>query len=289
MRHANNLESVLTYEGTTEIHTLILGEALTGERALRVSRVGRGDRRRQGHRPGGRGAPSRRTATGSSRSGATPRRSARWASARRRRPGRRDAHLRRRRRGAGRRRLRRQVGAVDVLVNNAGVAESAPLARTTLESWQRHLAVNATGAFLCTRAVLDGDARARRGAIVTVASTAGPRRHALHGRLHGVQARRRRAHARGRRRGCGYAGHGRTRSAPPSSTTEMTARSVASIIARDGPRRGRRARPRWRAASPLGRLLDPQEVAAASFWLASPDAASINGQTLVLDGGGIQS
>ena len=34
MRHANNLESVLTYEGTTEIHTLILGEALTGERAL---------------------------------------------------------------------------------------------------------------------------------------------------------------------------------------------------------------------------------------------------------------
>ena len=34
MRHANNLESVLTYEGTSEIHTLILGEALTGERAL---------------------------------------------------------------------------------------------------------------------------------------------------------------------------------------------------------------------------------------------------------------
>ena len=37
MRHANNLESVLTYEGTSEIHTLILGEALTGERALHVS------------------------------------------------------------------------------------------------------------------------------------------------------------------------------------------------------------------------------------------------------------
>jgi glutaryl-CoA dehydrogenase len=34
MRHAANLESVLTYEGTTEIHTLILGQALTGERAL---------------------------------------------------------------------------------------------------------------------------------------------------------------------------------------------------------------------------------------------------------------
>jgi glutaryl-CoA dehydrogenase len=34
MRHANNLESVLTYEGTSEMHTLILGEAITGERAL---------------------------------------------------------------------------------------------------------------------------------------------------------------------------------------------------------------------------------------------------------------
>ena len=34
IRHANNLESVLTYEGTSEIHTLILGQALTGERAF---------------------------------------------------------------------------------------------------------------------------------------------------------------------------------------------------------------------------------------------------------------
>jgi NAD(P)-dependent dehydrogenase (short-subunit alcohol dehydrogenase family) len=41
--------------------------------------------------------------------------------------------------------------------------------------------------------------------------------------------------------------------------------------------------------TPLGRLLDPDEVAAAVAWLASPEAAAINGQTLVLDGGGIQA
>ena len=62
---------------------------------------------------------------------------------------------------------------VDVLVNNAGVAESAPLPRTTLESWRKHLDVNATGAFLCTRAVVGGMRERGRGTIVTVASTAG--------------------------------------------------------------------------------------------------------------------
>src|SRR5205807_3816061 len=41
-----------------------------------------------------------------------------------------------------------EIGRVDVLVNNAGVAESAPLAKTTLEMWRQHLDVNATGAFL---------------------------------------------------------------------------------------------------------------------------------------------
>ena len=50
----------------------------------------------------------------------------------------------------------RHAGAVDILVNNAGVAHSAPLAKTTLEDWNRVLAVNATGTFLCTRAFLSG-------------------------------------------------------------------------------------------------------------------------------------
>src|ERR671925_632834 len=66
-----------------------------------------------------------------------------------------------------------RLGPVDVLVNNAGMGESAPLHRTTLESWRAHLDVNATGAFLCTRAVVPAMRERGRGAIVTVASTAG--------------------------------------------------------------------------------------------------------------------
>src|SRR5262245_46202995 len=47
-----------------------------------------------------------------------------------------------------------RLGAVDVLVNNAGVAESSPLVKADLAHWERHLRVNATGPFLLTRALL---------------------------------------------------------------------------------------------------------------------------------------
>jgi NAD(P)-dependent dehydrogenase (short-subunit alcohol dehydrogenase family) len=60
---------------------------------------------------------------------------------------------------------------VHVLVNNAGQAESAPVARTTDALWERMLAVNLTGTFHCTRAVLDTMRRAQWGRIVNIAST----------------------------------------------------------------------------------------------------------------------
>ena len=62
---------------------------------------------------------------------------------------------------------------LDVLVNNAGIAESAPLARTTDESWDRHLAINVTAPFLLCRAALPLLTAAPRPCIVNVASTAG--------------------------------------------------------------------------------------------------------------------
>ena len=65
------------------------------------------------------------------------------------------------------------LGQVDVLVNNAGIGAGAPLARTTLDDWRAHLEVNATGAFLCTRAVVGGMIERGDGRIVTVASIAG--------------------------------------------------------------------------------------------------------------------
>jgi NAD(P)-dependent dehydrogenase (short-subunit alcohol dehydrogenase family) len=183
--------------------------------------------------------------------------------------------------------LFQRLGPVDVLVNNAGVAGSAPLERTTLDDWSTQLDVNATGAFLCTRAVVGGMITRGNGRIVTVASTAariGSRytaaytasKHAAVGLMRAVAAE--------------VAGTGVTANAvcPTYARTEMTRKSIARIVDATS-RSEEEAEAALIASSPLGRLLEPDEVAFAVAFLAAPEAGAINGQTLVLDGGGIQA
>ncbi len=175
----------------------------------------------------------------------------------------------------------------DVLVNNAGIARSAALGRTTLADWDDHLRVNATGPFLCTREVIDGMRERGSGAIVTVASTVArigsPYTAAYAASKHAAVGLMRVASAE-------LAGSGATANAvcPTFIDTPMTQASVYRIVDRTG-RDADDARQALGRQSPLGRLLDPDEVAASVLWLASADARSINGQTVVLDGGGIQS
>ncbi|HEY2318611.1 MAG TPA: SDR family oxidoreductase [Solirubrobacteraceae bacterium] len=181
----------------------------------------------------------------------------------------------------------RDIGEVDVLVNNAGVGESAPLEETTLDAWQRHFDVNATGAFLCMRAVVPGMRRRGTGAIVTVASTAGragvPYTSAYSASKHAVVGLTRAVAAE-------LAGTGVRANAvcPTFVRTEMTDRSIAHIVQRTG-RTPEQAEEALARAAPLGRLLEPEEVAEAIVFLASPAAAAISGQAIVIDGGGIQA
>jgi NAD(P)-dependent dehydrogenase (short-subunit alcohol dehydrogenase family) len=179
-----------------------------------------------------------------------------------------------------------RTGPVDVLVNNAGVSAGADVARTTLDDWRGQIGVNATGAFLCTRAVLGGMRERGRGRIVTVASTAGLQgarytaaytasKHAAVGLMRAVAAE--------------VAGTGVTANAvcPAFVRTDMTTTSVRRIVASTG-RSEAQAEEALASMTPLGRLLEPDEVAFAVAFLAAPEAGAINGQTLVLDGGGIQ-
>jgi NAD(P)-dependent dehydrogenase (short-subunit alcohol dehydrogenase family) len=180
-----------------------------------------------------------------------------------------------------------EIGAVDVLVNNAGIAESAPLARTTLDLWKRHFDVNATGPFLCTRAVVPGMRERDSGAIITIASTTGragvPYTSAYTASKHAVIGLTRAVASE-------LAGTGVRANAvcPTFVRTEMTVRSIANIVEWTG-RSNADAEATLAANSPLGRLLEPEEVAAAVVFLASPAAAAINGQAIVIDGGGLQA
>jgi NAD(P)-dependent dehydrogenase (short-subunit alcohol dehydrogenase family) len=181
----------------------------------------------------------------------------------------------------------KEIGDVDVLVNNAGMGESAPLAKTTLDSWHRHLEVNATAAFLCMRAVIPGMRDRNRGAVVNVASTAGRQgvpytsaytasKHALVGLTRAVAAE--------------LAGTGVRVNAvcPTFVRTEMTSRSIANIVERTG-RSQQDSEQALADAAPLGRLLEPEEVAEAIVYLASDSARAVNGQALIIDGGGVQT
>jgi NAD(P)-dependent dehydrogenase (short-subunit alcohol dehydrogenase family) len=179
------------------------------------------------------------------------------------------------------------IGAVDVLVNSAGMGESAPLHRTTLDAWQRHFDVNVTGAFLCMRAVVPGMRERGAGAIVTVASTAGrigvPYTSAYSASKHAAVGLTRAV--AGELSGTGV----RVNAVCPTFVaTEMTDRSIANIVSRTG-RSAEQAQAALAAGSPLGRLLEPEEVADAIVYLASPAAAAISGQAWVIDGGGIQA
>lgn len=180
-----------------------------------------------------------------------------------------------------------RLGAVEVLVNNAGFAESAPLERTTLASWGRHFDVNVTGPFLCTRAVLPGMRARGAGVMITVASVAGrvgapytsaytASKHAAVGLMRAVASE--------------VAGTGVRANAvcPAYVRTELTERAIARIAELTG-RTEADSEAALANRSPLRRLLDPGEVADTVVFLASPAAATINGQALVIDGGGVQA
>jgi NAD(P)-dependent dehydrogenase (short-subunit alcohol dehydrogenase family) len=174
--------------------------------------------------------------------------------------------------------------AVDVLVNNAGVSSSAPVKRTTLAEWERQIAVNATGAFLCTRAVLGGMLERGSGRIVTVASAAshvGSRytsgytasKHAVLGFMRSLAAE--------------IAGTGVTANSvcPAYVRSDMTDTTIANIESRTGRTDGEDVLAKM---APLGRLIEPEEVAFAVAFFAAAEAGAINGQSLIMDGGGIQ-
>ena len=176
-----------------------------------------------------------------------------------------------------------RLGTVDVLVNNAGIALSNPVKRLALEEWNRILAVNATGTFLCSRAFLPGMIDRRWGRIINVASVAGLRgsryiaaytasKHAQIGFTRALAAE--------------VADQGITVNAicPGYVDTPMTEYSVSRIVEKTGVSR-EEALEHILALSPQHRLIRPEEIARVAVMLCDEDGEGINGQAIAIDGG----
>jgi NAD(P)-dependent dehydrogenase (short-subunit alcohol dehydrogenase family) len=165
------------------------------------------------------------------------------------------------------RRCREANGPIAVLVNNAGIAESAPVTRTDLAMWDRIIAINLTGTFLCTREALPDMIGEGWGRIVNVASIAGlegaPYIAAYCASKHGVVGFTKAVAAE-------YAGKGITANAvcPGYTDTEMLGRTLANIVAKTG-RSERDTRQLLARGNPEGRIATAEEVAEAIVALAT--------------------
>ncbi len=174
--------------------------------------------------------------------------------------------------GAGFDLIEAQLGAVAVLVNNAGFTKDGLAVRYPTETWDRTLDTNLKGAFLCSRRALPKMLRARWGRIVNVASVA-----ALRGNTGQAAYAASKAGLVGMTRALAreVGGRGITVNAvcPGFVDTKMTAFASAEL------------RAKYLEITPAGRFGTPEEVAAVIAFLSGAESGYVNGAVIAVDGG----
>ena len=173
------------------------------------------------------------------------------------------------------------AGPCDVVIANAGAADSAPFAKTTLQQWNAMLAVNLTGVFLTLREGLIQ--MPGWGRLIAIASTAGlkgyPYVAAYTAAKHGVVGLTRALALEVAKKPITV-----NAICPGFLDTGMTERSIANITAKTG-RSVQDARAALAANNPQHRLIAPGEVTTTALWLCAPGSEGVNGQAIAISGG----
>ncbi len=171
----------------------------------------------------------------------------------------------------------------DILIANAGIAETAPLAKTTTAFWNRIMETNVTGVMFCLRATLPKMAARGWGRAIVISSVAGLKgfrygsaysasKHATLGLVRSAAAE--------------VVQSGVTVNAlcPGYVATPIVDRGAANISAKTGVSDAA-AREQLGQMNPLGRLIEPDEVAAAALWLCGPGSDAVSGAAIPINGG----
>lgn len=180
-------------------------------------------------------------------------------------------------------RARDLSGPVNIVIANAGAAESASISKTDLALWNQMISVNLTGAFLTMRTGLDGMKKSEWGRMIAIASTAGLKGYtyvsAYCAAKHGVIGLTRSLATE-------LAASKITVNAicPGFTETDLLAETLANISDKTGMSEAD-ARKSLSATNSLGRFIQPQEVAAAVMWLVRPGSDAVTGQAISVSGG----
>ncbi|MBL8695946.1 MAG: SDR family oxidoreductase [Planctomycetes bacterium] len=181
--------------------------------------------------------------------------------------------------------IRKAYTSIDVLCHSAGGAKTAPFGGTDEQLWNEMIALNLTSAYLVGRAVLGDMLQKRKGRMIFIGSTASRSGYrycaaytaSKHGLLGMVRSLALEVAAAGVTANVVAPGYIRV------SATEQAAKQVASRVGKTP----EQVLAVYRAASPQGRMFEPDEVAALVQFVASDSASGINGQCLLLDGGAV--